>query len=497
MSLSKKIGLSFFFLTLFVSFISGFVRYDYTKNLLIQERKEAYEGVLNSYSIVISQEFLRLDAELKKRNIQQSLRALLKKNKHIKRAYVYDNKKVLLSKVEEFSSTQPLKRDLVEFSTISNKNNELIIAQKVTLNSGKKKLTLGWLYFVYDLSSVNITVNQMLKTFAIGTLISTFFMIFLIVLILNVGMRTIRKIGEASVCIADGDFSKKIEGSYNTNTPIGALVHAFNRMTTVISASFRFSNKALMKKIINNETTESGQLVDLTIMFGDAVSYTTWSLNKSPNEIFSTLNSYYEVMARIIVEEFGGVVDKFIGDGIMSHFGFMDHDKDHKTKAVKSVIYIQNALKVLVYAIETFEGIEALQYRFGIASGRCLIGAIGSKSVMLDYSLIGANVNLASRIEGVAKPGGIAADFFTTSEVDHLVNTESAGQQKLKGIVDSEGNPIPIKIFHISSFVSEKDKEEMISFLSDKLFTEEFIRNILSVQNTERIKKIREYIKSL
>ena len=368
-------------------------------------------------------------------------------------------------------------------------------------------LTLGYLAFVFNRAPMNQVVQELLLQFILVNGMVILLILPLIILTLILGLRVLTKLGEVSAAVAKGDFSQRVEGFYSPRTQVGRLVNAFNHMTSVIEIFFKFTNAALMNRIISGKATDEGKMYELSIMFGDAVGYTKWSIKRTPPQIFNTLNRYYTFMGKIMVQKFGGIIDKFIGDGIMAHFGFLKPEgsikTDHVRDAIRSAVYTQKSLEILAHAIEKYQGAKPLQYRFGIASGKCLVGAIGARGIMLDYSLIGSVVNLASRVEGLASPGGLVIDKFTILDAGNkFTRVRWGGAPKLKGIVNEENEAIPVKVYHFVSFFSEEENELMKRHLID-IFTDEVILDLLldvketpSGEDLKNLLELKEWIKT-
>jgi len=173
----------------------------------------------------------------------------------------------------------------------------------------------------------------------------------------------------------------------------------------------------------------------LTVFFCDIVGFTSITDSLESEEITSMLNYYLTEMSNIALE-FGGTIDKYIGDAILIFFG------DPKTTGVKS-----DALKCVNMAVsmqrkmrriedqwaQRFGLKDPLQMRVGINTGYCTVGNFGSDN-RLDYTVIGAPINLASRLESIAKPGSILISFDTYSQVSENIQCIEQETVSVKGI---------------------------------------------------------------
>lgn len=153
-----------------------------------------------------------------------------------------------------------------------------------------------------------------------------------------------------------------------------------------------------------------GKTVLATMLFSDIKGFTALSERLDPQEIVAFLNVYMTAMCNIVEHE-GGVIDKFIGDGIMAIFTpeSVRDGGNHALAAVRAGVRMQEALAKIR---PTSEAIRHLEMRVGINTGEVVAGNIGSQTRM-DYTVIGDNVNVASRIEGVCQPGGVLVSDST------------------------------------------------------------------------------------
>jgi adenylate cyclase len=145
---------------------------------------------------------------------------------------------------------------------------------------------------------------------------------------------------------------------------------------------------------------------EISVLFADISGFTRMSEGMEPLQLASILNRSFEVMTEQIFLR-GGTLDKYIGDAIMAFFGAPAPDPDHARHAVDAAIAMQQGLKAMNE--NRPEGYPELRMRIGINSGDAFAGDIGCEKRM-DYTVMGATVNLASRLEsGVAQPGQIVA----------------------------------------------------------------------------------------
>lgn len=181
----------------------------------------------------------------------------------------------------------------------------------------------------------------------------------------------------------------------------------FNKIHEMESKIKTMFSKFVPPEVINdlleqNEETEMkvGEKRSVAILFSDIRSFTVISENNSAENIVTVLNNYFQRMVSIIKAN-GGVIDKFIGDAILAIFGAPISYPDNAERAVKSAAEMIEALG----DVPTGELVlpeNGFKIGIGVHEGTVIVGNIGSRD-KFDYTVIGDNVNLASRLEGLTK----------------------------------------------------------------------------------------------
>jgi adenylate cyclase len=171
------------------------------------------------------------------------------------------------------------------------------------------------------------------------------------------------------------------------------------------NALSRFFPHALAERIMREGKTDlTPAYKELTILFSDISGFTKWSSDKSPEEVHNFLSDYLESMAEILFAH-GGTVDKFMGDGILSFFGDPFDLPNHSEQCIKAAVAMQKKVRVLAEKWKPIVDID-LKVRVGINTGKVIVGNLGNKT-RIEYTVIGAAVNLAQRMESNAPVGGI------------------------------------------------------------------------------------------
>lgn len=175
---------------------------------------------------------------------------------------------------------------------------------------------------------------------------------------------------------------------------------------------------------------------EVTVLFADIRDFTTFTEYLPPEEVSSYLNEYFTEMVEVILKH-NGTVDKFMGDAIMAFFGAPVPDKNHPMQAVTAALEMLSVLEQLNKKWSG-QGRRLLRIGIGINTGTVLIGNFGSPKLM-DYTVIGDTVNLASRLENLNKEENTAIliSAFTYQHLKNDVDVTVLGPKRLKGKTES------------------------------------------------------------
>lgn len=154
----------------------------------------------------------------------------------------------------------------------------------------------------------------------------------------------------------------------------------------------------------SDEKISVGETRAVAILFSDIRSFTNISEKNKPDVLVAFLNRYFSTMVDII-KKHGGTIDKFIGDAIMAEFGTPVSYENNCQRAVSAAYEMREALATIEIGDLVLPDGMKFDIGIGIHYGDVIVGSIGSKD-KTDYSVIGDNVNLASRLEGLTKTYG-------------------------------------------------------------------------------------------
>jgi len=198
---------------------------------------------------------------------------------------------------------------------------------------------------------------------------------------------------------------------------------------------------------------EIGSKENITILFSDIRSFTKMAEKLPAEQVVDLLNHYFSKMTDSIFR-YEGTIDKFIGDAIMAFWGAPIMTDDHPDKATLSALEMIEKLDA-INAWARQHDYPALTIGIGLHTGNAILGNIGSEN-KLDYTIIGDNVNLASRIEGLTKL--YSAPILITEDTFSRLKTNIPC--RIVDLVRVKGKQNPIKVYQplINPLTSTKEK---------------------------------------
>ena len=187
----------------------------------------------------------------------------------------------------------------------------------------------------------------------------------------------------------------------------------------------------------------------LTVFFSDIQGFTELTDRMEAEPLSQLLNSYLSDMSQIALD-CGGTVDKFIGDGIMIFFGDPETqgEQEDAVACARMALAMRERVRVLKHDWQRQAGAIELSVRMGINTGWCTVGNFGSED-RLEYTIVGKEVNVASRLENSAQPDQIHISHNTYELIKDEIHCDPVGEIKVKGLA------YPIRTYGVIGRVGE------------------------------------------
>ncbi len=229
----------------------------------------------------------------------------------------------------------------------------------------------------------------------------------------------------------------------------------FRRLANQTQNAFsRFISKEIVNQIINNPNAikPGGEKKELTIMFTDIAGFTSISEKLDAEALTELMNNYLDEMTKILFKN-GGTLDKYVGDAIMGFWNHPTLQDDHTTRAVICAIEMQKKLKEMREKWIA-QGLPKVEMRAGINTGNCMVGFIGSK-IQMNFTCLGDNVNLASRLEGANKAYGT---FIMISESVKKQLNPYLFSTRFLDFLAVKGKNEPVLVYEVRGFIEDESE---------------------------------------
>jgi class 3 adenylate cyclase len=166
---------------------------------------------------------------------------------------------------------------------------------------------------------------------------------------------------------------------------------------------------------------------NVSVLFSDLAGYTGFAARSTPAEAAAVLEAYWRTASVLITRRFGGVVEKFIGDGVVAVFNRGGNQPDHARRAACAALALRDAFSKLV---EQHPGWPRM--RVGVNTGEAVVREIGGAG-HLAYPLVGDTINMGARLEGLAPVGGVLIGAETYEQLPDGAVTEARSGLQVKG----------------------------------------------------------------
>jgi len=225
---------------------------------------------------------------------------------------------------------------------------------------------------------------------------------------------------------------------------VGELTRAFNEMgdslaqkQRVQNAFGRYVNDYVLSQLLegNEDEPQTGIEREVTILFADIRRFTRLSEGMKAPDVVALLNEVFQIVSDRILEQ-GGTIDKFIGDSVMAYFGAPVPYRDHALRAVNAAVAIIETVAERNARVREGKPVNPKQLPveigIGVHMGQVVVGNIGSDR-RTDFTAIGDAVNVAHRLEKLARPGEILVSEAVQRRVRGVVQMRFEGERQLSG----------------------------------------------------------------
>lgn len=256
--------------------------------------------------------------------------------------------------------------------------------------------------------------------------------------------RPVLDVAAAAGQVAGGRFDVRV--AVRRHDEVGQMADAFNAMardlgdyrdriveeTRIRTNLSRYLSPDVVEDVVSRKTdlVLGGQRREVSVLFADVASFTPFAEGFPPEVVVGVLNELFSIATEAVFRH-GGTVDKFIGDCVMAVFGAPAVLEDHTVRAVRAADEIRRQVAAANERWRVDPGRD-IQLSMGVHTGVVVAGNIGSQRRM-EYTVIGDAVNVAARLQGVAKGGQIVVSRDVVDRLGGAFLCESGGSVNLKG----------------------------------------------------------------
>ena len=247
----------------------------------------------------------------------------------------------------------------------------------------------------------------------------------------------LRDLIRATRQVAEDDLDQRV--AVTTTDETGELTESFNEMVAAVGerAKLReafgaFVDPNLTERVLREGTALEAEEVEVSVLFLDVRDFTSFAEQTDARQVVEALNDLFE---RVVpcVHEYGGQVDKFVGDGLVAVFGAPERQSDHAQRAVA-------AARAIVDAVDAHG--EGLRVGVGVNTGPVIAGTVGGGG-RVDFTVIGDTVNTAARVEQLTRETG---DDLLITEATHTA-IGGDGEWDERSTVELEGKREPVRLY--------------------------------------------------
>jgi class 3 adenylate cyclase len=261
--------------------------------------------------------------------------------------------------------------------------------------------------------------------------------------------RPLQALGDFAHTIGSGDLTSRVDVSGRDIA--GRLAATLNQMAAglqerdhVKEVFGRYIATQVSDEILKGQVNLGGSEKNVTVLFSDIRNFTGMSEAMTPQQVVAFLNDYFTEMVDAVFEH-GGVLDKFLGDGLMAVFGSVDDDPRHPRNAVLAALRMK-ALLAKINGVRSMSAKPPIAIGIGIHTDAVIVGNIGSRK-RLEYTVVGDGVNTSSRLQALNK------EFGTTILISETTYQAVQGDFECRQMPDTllRGKTKDLKIYEVVS----------------------------------------------
>ena len=329
------------------------------------------------------------------------------------------------------------------FDSESSSEGEVLAARMIF-----QKVDLGEAQIILDVEAVVGSVVQRSRRdlyFASGGMV--LLGVFIAVVMSGRITRPLSRLRLAVQALAKGDSTARVD--VRSRDELAILAQAFNNMSASLSekrrveSAFRsYVSDHVLKQILDQpDAIILGERREITVLFIDIRQFTRMANRVEPEPLVAFLNESFELVTERLLEH-GATVDKYLGDAILAYFGAPIESPEHPERAVAAAIAVQRSVEERNKTSNEEGPFRRLELGIGNQTGSVIVGDIGTE-LKRNYTIIGDPVNVAERLQKLARPGEI---MLTRDVADHLGNRVGLESQ---GIRSLEGRDESVEVFRV------------------------------------------------
>jgi len=243
---------------------------------------------------------------------------------------------------------------------------------------------------------------------------------------------------------------------YDLALAVDQMTEGLKERDKVKNLFSKFVGSSVTDDLLTREVALGGVRKEVVVFFSDIRGFTAMSEVLAPEDVVEMLNEYFAVMVKII-NQYGGVVDKFIGDAIMAIWGAPNSNDDDAIRAVMACLRMREALNQFNEK-RIQAGKVPLMIGMGLNMGPAVAGTIGSDERM-EYTVIGNTVNTSSRIEASTKAFG--SDLLISEEI--FMKCQQKFIFELAGEVEVKGRSESLRLYKVKGYKNERGEDVLVS----------------------------------